>query len=251
MLTIAIDSSQEVCTLAIGRDSTLVSECAFPHKMSLLRQMLPNIESMLADAGCAARDLEAVIVSLGPGSFTGLRIGVTIAKSLAYVLGKPIVGVGTLDAMARGIAPQDDDSLICPMIFARADEVYWSLFDCRADTRLTEYMVSSIEEVLNDVAAREKRVHFLGTGARRNWESIAARLGDSATIAPPSFDYARGAATIELGAKRLAAGEADDAMTLAPLYVRKPMPVVRLESGEGNPSRKPENQKARKGESEG
>jgi len=250
MLTIAIDSSQEICALAIGRDSALVAEYAFAHKMNLLRRMLPNIDSMLSDAGLTTRDLDGVIVSLGPGSFTGLRIGVTIAKSLAYVLGKPIVGIGTLDAMARGLAPQDDDSLICPMIFARTNEVYWSLFDSTARTRFNDYVVSSVEETLGKLAIKGVRIRFCGSGTRRNWESIAARLGDAATLAPPHCDYARGAALIELGASKLVAGQVDDAMTLAPLYVRKPMPVVRLESGEGNPSRKPENQKARKGESE-
>ncbi len=172
-----------------------------------------------------------MIVSLGPGSFTGLRIGVTIAKSLAYVLGKPIVGIGTLDAMARGIVMHDDDALICPMIFARADEVYWSLFDSDGMTRLRDYVVSSIEEVLDDLAGRERPICLCGTGARRNWETISARMGNRATLAPAWNDYARGAALIELGTKRLAVGEDDNAMTLAPLYVRKPF--IREQGTEG------------------
>lgn len=231
MLTIAIDSSQEICALALGRDSTVVAEYAFAHKMNLLRRMLPNVESMLSDADLATSDLDGVIVSLGPGSFTGLRIGVTIAKSLAYVLGKPIVGVATLDAMARGIAPRDDDSLICPMIFARADEAYWSLFDSNAGTRLADYMVSSIEQILDDLAARNRRIYMCGTGARRNWDTISARMGNQATLAPAWNDFTRGAALIELGTKRLTEGQVDDAMTLAPLYVRKPF--IR-EQGIGN-----------------
>jgi len=222
LLTLAIDSSQDVCTIALGRDSSVIAEYAFAHKMNLLRRMLPNVESMLADAGSAIGDLDGVIVALGPGSFTGLRIGVTIAKSLAYVLGKPIVGIGTLDAMARGLAPVEDDALICPMIFARADEAYWSLFDSTADTRLNNYAVSTLGEILDDLSARDRRIYLCGTGARRNWNAISARLGDLAVLAPAWDDFARGAALIELGAKRLAAGEDDNAMALAPLYVRKP-----------------------------
>jgi tRNA threonylcarbamoyladenosine biosynthesis protein TsaB len=222
LLTIAIDASQDVCTLALGRDCSLVAEYAFAHKMNLLRRMLPNIESMLHDAGLAKGDIDGVIVALGPGSFTGLRIGVTIAKSLAYVLGRPIIGIGTLDTMARGVAPVETEALICPMIFARADEAYWSLFDSGGVTRLRDYVVSSIGQILDDLAGTNRRIYFCGTGARRNRDAISERLGDRATLAPAANDYTRGAALIELGTKRLAAGEDDDAMTLAPLYVRKP-----------------------------
>lgn len=226
MLTIAIDSSQEICTLAIGKDSAVVAEYHFAHKMNLLRRMLPNIEAMLTDAGLTTSDLDGVIVALGPGSFTGLRIGGTIAKSLAWVLGKPIVGIGTLDAMAHGVGA--DGGLICPMIFARADEVYWSLFD--AGKRLNEYAVSTVDEVIDAVTAEGKPIRFVGTGARRNWDTISARMGNQATLAPAWSDFARGAALTELGTKRLIAGEDDNAMTLSPLYVRKAM-VGKLEVG--------------------
>lgn len=231
MLTIAIDSSQEICTIALGRDSAIIAEYHFAHKMNLLRRLLPNIESMFTDNGLATDNLDGVIISLGPGSFTGLRIGGTIAKSLAYVMGKPIVGIGTLDAIAYGAAPVEG-ALICPMIFARADEAYWSLFDSTAGTRLSDYAVSSIDAVLDDLATRDRPIRFVGTGARRNWEAIQARLGDAATLAPDWCDFARGAALVDLGAKRLMAGEDDNAMTLSPIYVRKPTPVIKLEAGQ-------------------
>jgi len=230
MLTIAIDSSQEICALALGRDSAVVAEYHFAHKMNLLRRLLPNINAMLSDAGVDKAEIDGVMVALGPGSFTGLRIGVTIAKSLAYVLGKPIVGIGTLDAMARGVSPVED-ALICPMIFARADEVYWSLFDSCAGDRRNHYAVSPVEEVLDVLAAKGGRVRFVGTGARRNWDAISARMGNQATLAPAWNDFTRGAALIDLGAQRLMAGQVDDAMTLSPLYVRKPM-VGKLEVGQ-------------------
>lgn len=229
MLTIAIDSSQEICTLAIGRDSAIVAEYHFAHKMNLLKRLLPNIESMLTDVGLAKDELDGIILSLGPGSFTGLRIGGTIAKSLAWVLNKPIVGIGTLDAMAYGVSPVDN-AHICPMMFARADEVYWSLFNSTAGTRLGDYKVSSIGDVLDELIEMDQPVHFCGTGARKNWDTITMRLGESATIAHSWADFARGAALIELGRQRLAAGEVDDAMTLSPLYIRKVM-VGKLEVG--------------------
>ncbi|MGI6294730.1 MAG: tRNA (adenosine(37)-N6)-threonylcarbamoyltransferase complex dimerization subunit type 1 TsaB [Armatimonadota bacterium] len=221
MLTLAIDSSQEICTLAIGRGYSVLAEYHFAHKMNLLRRLLPNIENVLSDCELRTADLDAVIMGLGPGSFTGLRIGGTTAKSLAYGLGKPIVGVGTLDAMARGAA--NGETVVCPMIFARVDEVYWSLFDATGRERLADYAVSRINDVLDHLCEVQNRVHFCGTGARRNWEIISHKMGEKASIAPVWADFTRGAAMIDLGMRRLEAGDVDDAMTLAPLYVRKPM----------------------------
>ena len=231
MLTLAIDSSQDICTLALGKDSNLLCEYHFHHKMNLLQRIMPNIEQILRDAKYTTQDLEGIIVSLGPGSFTGLRIGITIAKSLAYVLAKPIVGVGTLDVIALGVAPSNTD-LICPMIFARASEVYWSLFDSSGEVRIEEYAASEIHHVLDSVTNHGNSVYFCGTGATRNAEAIRHQFGNKAVAGKPWSDFARGAALIEAGSKRLREGHIDNPLTLTPMYIKKPTPVVKLESGE-------------------
>jgi tRNA threonylcarbamoyladenosine biosynthesis protein TsaB len=228
MRAIAIDSSQDVCAIALGRGSQVLAEYHFQHKMNLLRRIVPNMNAVLMDAGCSVGEVDGLVVSLGPGSFTGLRIGVTVAKSLAYVLEKPIVGIGTLDAIARGVLSTRVD-MICPMIFARADEVYWALFDSSSRARLTDYAVSTVDEALGKAEEQARPVMFCGTGALRNAERIRSRLTDRALIADAFLGYARGAALLDLGMKRLAEGDFDDALSLAPLYVRKPTPVLKLE----------------------
>lgn len=233
MLAIAIDSSQDICTLALGKDGQLISEYHFFHKMNLLKRIVPDIDDLLSDAGYSVRDLECIIISLGPGSFTGLRIGVTIAKSLAFVLNKPIVGIGTLDAIARSSAPSEAD-YICPMIFARAKEVYWSLFDSTGSSRLLDYAVSPIDEVLGKLAEKDGRIRFCGTGATRNTQDIKNRLEDKAIISEPWANFARGAALLDMGMKRLAEDNVDNALILSPLYVRKPTPVIKLEATSGD-----------------
>ena len=231
MLTLAIDSSQEICTIALGRDSQLLAEYHFHHKMNLLKRIVPVIDQLLNDAGFKPSDLEGIVVSLGPGSFTGLRIGVTIAKTLSYTLQKPIAGVPTLDAIAVGVASCATE-LICPMIFARANEVYWSLYDSSGEVRMEDYGVATIHEVLELVSKRGLGVTFCGTGATRNREAIRHKFGTAAVVAKSWADFARGAALLELGAKRLHTGSADNAQTLTPMYIRKPTPVIKMETGE-------------------
>jgi len=231
MLALAIDTSGEICTLALGRDRELVTERRFHHKMNLLRRILPNIEEMLSDAGLEPAELDAIIVALGPGSFTGLRIGVTIAKSLAYSLSKPIVGGGTLDALARSVAPTATE-LVCPMIHARANEVYWTLTDSSGTARLAEHEISTVHQALESVAERGVNVYFCGTGATRNAEAIRHKLGNTAVVGERWSEHPGGSALLDLGLRRIEHGDLDDALALAPMYVRKPTPLVRLETGE-------------------
>ncbi|MCE5197840.1 MAG: tRNA (adenosine(37)-N6)-threonylcarbamoyltransferase complex dimerization subunit type 1 TsaB [Armatimonadota bacterium] len=231
MLTLAIDSSQDVCTLALGNETKLLAEYHFEHKMSLLRRLVPNIEQMLVDSGCSTHDLDAIVVSLGPGSFTGLRVGVTTAKALAYALKKPIVGVPTMDAIARGVAPVATE-FICPMVFARSGEVYWSLYDSRGDVRLEDYQVSTLAHAMEILENHGTTLTFCGTGATRNAQAIHHRFGIKAVISKPWADFARGAALIEIGMHKLQDGRTDNVFTLAPMYIKKPTPVVRLETGE-------------------
>jgi tRNA threonylcarbamoyladenosine biosynthesis protein TsaB len=231
MLALAIDTSGDVCTLALGRDQELVSERRFHHKMSLLRRILPNIEEMLEDSHLTTSAIDAIVVALGPGSFTGLRIGVTVAKSLAFSLGKPIAGVGTLDALARSVAPSATE-LICPMIHARTGEIYWSLTDSSGTGELAGHQASTVKQAIEEIEKRGASVYFCGSGAVRNAQAIRHAFGNKAEVGERWSEYTQGAALLDLGLRAIERGEQADAAHLAPLYVRKPTPVVRLEKGE-------------------
>lgn len=231
MLTLAVDTSGEVCAIALGADGQLLAEYHFHSKMTLLKRLIPNIHHTLSDSGRTVKDLTGVVVALGPGSFTGLRIGVTTAKSLAHTLGIPIVGVGTLDGMAYSCAPTGKE-LICPMIHARSGEVYWSLFDSSGQVPLTDAQVSQVSSVLESIAARGCSAHFCGSGALRNAEAIRHRFGSKADVGPCWTSYGRGAALLHKGELMLREGVSDDPLSLVPLYIRKPTPVVRLEESE-------------------
>ncbi len=229
MLTLALDTSGEMCAIALADDDRLLAERHFYHNMNLLQRLVPAIEDMTSEIGKEASEVGCVVVSLGPGSFTGLRIGMTVAKSLAYVNRAQIVGIPTLDALAAACTPAPAD-VVCPMVHARAGEAYWTAFDGKSGERLFDYSAASIESVLDSLAERGS-VLFCGSGARRNWEAIREQLGERATLAETWADFPRGAVLLKLGKEAIERGEQADAMTLTPMYVKKPTPVVKRESG--------------------
>jgi tRNA threonylcarbamoyladenosine biosynthesis protein TsaB len=231
MLVLAIDTSGDICTVALVDDKGLVSQSVFRHKMDLLMRLAPNIEWVLQDAGLSMEKLDAVAVSLGPGSFTGLRIGVTTAKSLAYASGKPIIGIPTLDIMAEGVVAQTDE-VIAPLLVARPGEVYDALY--RQNMRPEKLMPDSshpIDELMEKILGlKASRTIFCGPGARANRPAIEDYFGYQAVFAPTWADYPRGEIMGKLAIERLAAGQTDDVLSIVPLYVRRPTPDIKLEA---------------------
>jgi len=228
MLTLALDTSGEICAIAVADDDRLLAERHFYHNMNLLQRLVPAIEDLTSEIGREASEVGCVVVSLGPGSFTGLRIGMTVAKSLAYVNKATIVGIPTLDALAAGCMSGSFD-VVCPMVHARAGEVYWTAFEGKPGKRLFDYSAASIDSVLDSLGDCGKFL-FCGSGARRNWEAITERLGEQAVLAESWADFPRGAVLLELGKEAITRGEQADAMTLTPMYVKKPTPVLKMET---------------------
>jgi tRNA threonylcarbamoyladenosine biosynthesis protein TsaB len=229
MLALAIDTSGDIAGIALATEAKLISEISFGHKMDLLRRLMPNIDRLISDAGKSQADLDGIVISLGPGSFTGLRIGMAAAKSIAHVLKRPIAGIPTLDVLACGA------SAVCPKsiaaaIHARPGEVFWALYRCNSGhvKRLTEDRASSVEDMIR-LARQETEIVFCGDGAERNREALEAEFG-RASVLDEWFHAPRAAILASLGIQRLLRGDSDDVFSLVPEYVRKPTPVVRVEN---------------------
>jgi tRNA threonylcarbamoyladenosine biosynthesis protein TsaB len=232
MLILALDTSADTCTTAIVNDSGVVAEHIFKHKMDLLQRLAPSIKWLMNDCGITTEQLDAFAVSLGPGSFTGIRIGVTTAKAMAYAAGKKLIGIPTLDILAAGVMPEHDD-VIAPLIAAKPGEAYCALYrvDHLTPHKLTDDLVLTIDELLHKaLGLKSKRVIFCGSGCRANKSHIEDFLGDKAVFAPPLMDYPHGEIMGKLAIDRLNAGESDAPYSLVPLYVRRPTPEVRLEA---------------------
>jgi tRNA threonylcarbamoyladenosine biosynthesis protein TsaB len=173
----------------------------------------------MADAACHARDLDAIAVSIGPGSFTGLRTGLGLAKGMVYALGRPLVAVPTLDALAA-VAAGEPGERVCAILDARKGEVYAALYQVADDGTLH---VEAAPVLLPPATLLERidgRCRFLGDGVERYGAEIAATLGSRALLLPFTHYHPRGGVVAALGAALAPLPSLDAVARLEPYYVR-------------------------------
>jgi tRNA threonylcarbamoyladenosine biosynthesis protein TsaB len=175
---LCIETATRICSVALGKDGVLLSARESFDDYAHSRLLTPFIQSVVHDAGISFEQLDAVAVSKGPGSFTGLRIGVSAAKGLCYALDIPLIAVGTLQSMAYGMAaleaapPLNGKYLFCPMIDARRMEVYAALYD-----QALNEILAPVAEIINAESFagyfKEHQIIFAGDGAEKCCEMFA------------------------------------------------------------------------------
>ncbi len=198
------------------RDGAVLAEGVHRESRSHTASLPLLVERVLGEAGLALEDVEGIAVSIGPGSFTGLRVGLALAKGLAFAGGLPLVGVPTLEALAW-VADAEPGTSLCAALDARKREVYAALFTATAEgpRRLTPDLALAPAAL----AARLPRPCTLVGDAGEVYGDV---LGAHAHLLPFATHHPRGGVIARLGAARLAAGEAANAGTLEPVYVRPP-----------------------------
>lgn len=170
-MILCIETATGVCSAALCDDISVISVAEAPQGISHAAQLTVLIQRLLDETGSTAGELEAVAVSKGPGSYTGLRIGVSTAKGIAYGAGIPLLGINTLSAMCSGYLsshPEESSSevLLCPMIDARRMEVYNALY--RTDgTVVRETAADIIDETSFGDILDEQKIVFFGNGAEK------------------------------------------------------------------------------------
>ena len=177
--------------------------------------LMPMVEAALQAAGTELKELDAIAAVTGPGSFTGVRIGVATAKGLAHGAGLPCVPVDALEALSASAG--NFDGIICPIQDARAGQVYGAAF--RAGERLTGDAPMKLEEYLEDVSGQGDRFLFIGDGVPVHRERIAELLGARAVFAPAHLGYLRPSAA---GMIALGKGTRTDYLNLQATYLRPP-----------------------------
>ena len=216
---LAIDTSGPVCGVAILADGAIVYECAVTNRMTHSVNLLPMIDTAFQSAGLTIADMDRLAVVSGPGSFTGVRIGVSTLKGLAHGAGKPCVAVDALEAMAAGAGAFD--GVICPIQDARAGQVYGAAFTHGPErpVRLMPDTPLKLEEYVEQLRTFGQRFLFLGDGMPVHRAKLTALLGDAAVFAQPQQAFLRPASVAYLASL---ATEPVDYQSLMPMYLRAP-----------------------------
>ena len=216
MIILAVDTSGPVAGVAVWEDGRLRYEAMAVNKMTHSESLMPMVEEALRRTALTQQDLSHLAVTVGPGSFTGVRIGVTAVKALAHALNLPCIAVDALEATAAGI--ENPHEVICPIQDARVQQVYGAAF--QDGKRLMEDCVLKLDEYLEKIAALGQRFLFTGDGVGVYRARIEEIMGDKARFAAAHSAYLRPAAVACLAARD--ADKAVDYLTLQPLYLRAP-----------------------------
>ncbi len=221
MKLLMIDTATIVATAAIMDEDKLVAESIVNYKKKHSEKLLPTIDHMLVDSGLTLQEMDAFGVVAGPGSFTGLRIGMATAKGFAQALDKPMVTVSTLESLAANVACAD--GVICPMLDAQRSQVYtgvyrWAGDDLQAIQGETVLSIEELAKVLNTLGDGPKII--LGDALAKYYGPLAGMVPGTRRVAPYlAMDRASSAAQIAM--KKLLAGQTVIYRDAALTYLRK------------------------------
>ena len=221
LIILAVDSSSRAASAALWKDGDLLGEQFLNTRLTHSQTLLPLVDQLLRSTETTPAQPDCFAVSVGPGSFTGLRIGIAAAKGLAFAAGKPCAPVSTLEGLAYNLLAHD--GLICPVMDARCQQVYTALFSCREGrlTRLWEDQAISLAQLGEELARRREPTLLVGDGARL----CRSFLGEGCPhvgVAPAHLLHQR-ASSVAMAAAALAeAGGLCTAGELAPVYLRLP-----------------------------
>ncbi len=197
MKILGIDTTGQTAGAALLDGDRLLAEFSLNYKLTYSQTILPMIAELLERTETAREDIGFIACSAGPGSFTGLRIGAATAKGIALALGRPVIPVPTLDALAYNV--YETDGIICPIMDARRQQVY-SAFYTWTDGRLcreTDWMAESIETIIEIAEGFEQKVIFLGDGVPVHRERLAEN--PDFVFAPAHCSQQRAASVAVLG----------------------------------------------------
>ena len=223
MTILAIDTSGPVCGVCVYENSTVRYEGSAVNKLTHSVNMMPMVEEALKRSGLSLGQIELFAAVMGPGSFTGVRIGISAVRALAHAENKPCIGIDALGAMAQGVSLSS--YLLCPIQDARAGQVYGAVFtgDNGIVRRLSDDVPMKLEDFClfaEKLASPGQRLLFLGDGLPVHRSQIESILGEKAAFAPANVCYLRASSAAMLAHAH--AAEAGDCFSLKPLYLRPP-----------------------------
>lgn len=217
MRILALDTSTRSCSVALLADAEVLVETSLRLPDTHSAHLLSLVEHAMRLAGWRPAELDALGVCVGPGSFTGLRIGMATAKGIAGASGIPCVGVGSLEALAASLLPRDER--ICCLIDARRGELYAALY--RAEGERLEPLAPERALTIDALLGELEGPHvFIGDGAALHANKIRLALGEAARFAPPGQNDPRAGVIARLAAARLTLAAGERGHRLVPRYLR-------------------------------
>ena len=227
MVFLGIESSTEVASVALVNEHGVIGEITYTIKKSHSTQLMPMVIQLLEVSGYSLKTINGIGVSVGPGSFTGMRIGITLANMLSYANNLPIVGISSLKAIAyngKGLA-----DYVCPLIYSRKEEVYGALFNSKLELLMNEQVIP-IESFINNLP--KEPILLLGDGFTKYasffQEKKVPLINCNSEIGIP-----KGFSVAFLAMESFKNGEADNPFTLKPEYFRPSEAEIQWEQKHG------------------
>lgn len=230
MKILSVDSSAKTASVAVTDGTTLLSECFVNAGLTHSRTLMPMVDNALSQADLKIENIDAICVNAGPGSFTGIRIGVAAVKGLALATDKPCSGVSTLESIAYNFI--DEDAIICAAMDARCNQVYAALFNVENGivSRICDDYAVPISELADEIAKLGKTVILAGDGAELCYNAMK----DSVSNIKLSAEFRRYQRAYGAALAALANNEFTNSSLLAPVYLRMPQAEreLKLKKGE-------------------
>lgn len=220
MKILAVDSSGLVASVAILEDYNLIAEYTLNYKKTHSQTLLPMVDEIVKMTETDINTIDAIAVAKGPGSFTGLRIGTATVKGLGLALGKPIIGIPTVEGLAMNL--YNTKGLICPLMDARRNQVYTGIYRFQNNQLLIvkDQVAVGIEEIIDALNIIGEEVIFLGDGVPVYEEIIEKRAMVPCSFAPAHVNRQRAGAIAVRAVSYLEKGEFVDASVFVPEYLR-------------------------------
>jgi tRNA threonylcarbamoyladenosine biosynthesis protein TsaB len=225
MNILAIDTSQKSVSVAILEDDAVRADLFINSGLHHSEILLPVIEQACRMAGLTVDGMDLFALTIGPGAFTGLRIGATTIKGLVLATGKPVVGVSTLDALAFNLV--HTQRRVCPMLDAQKNQIYTALYRPASDGLLERIIAEQVIDVDLWMAGIHDPALFLGDGAVKYRERIHAHYADSAAVAAADLNHVKASSVALLARDRFHRGEQLNLLTFTPQYLRPSEAEVR------------------------
>ena len=221
MTILAIDSSAKAASVCIANEEKIIGEFFINTLLTHSQTLMPMTEQLLKNTEMTIDEVDAIAVNAGPGSFTGVRIGVAAAKGLAFPKNLPCVSVSTLESMAYNLL--GTDCLVCAVMDARCSQVYNAMFRIKGETveRLTDDRALSLSDLLLEFKQTDERILIVGDGAEITYDFLKNEASNA--VLAPKNRRTQTASSVALAAfQKLFEGKTQTAAELMPIYLRLP-----------------------------